>query len=693
MLMQGVFDLNSVQMYTESHKEALKKTMLNQEVIFRNQVEELHRLYTIQKTLMENLAWGEFDRYTSRKARTQSSLLPRAHSAIYEPLAKEVVYSSISTVGPTQSTSHMSIGGHRGIYYKLWQGPQDLHLPADQNFCYVDPELKLSLSTGEDSRRKGSSKRTWSDNEAGPCAQIIINLEDSSERVSNEGERDGPFFKCAALKTHSGGKHEPEFSVRINKHLPDVIAASHSVLGDGKCCKNQNSLSKGFKDCDIPIPRRNLSTMMQQPTSFKATLVDLNKVQVDDSSCCSNDFLVAHPSTASSANVFVELVGRVHKHTCASIENKNCSKETSKMLQQDEAVDSSLADSNCKGKITEIWARNSKFHGAGGSEAAGVEAVSRIPLGLCEDHGGHRSDHNKCTVNLGVTSEHTNDLLDNPNLTLVATRQKHFEKNAVEDVMLSSSGQRQNSTQDGRGTTSPASCKSCGNIDNDSGSVKTVQSGIEMGSSNLSAFDQFSGTGIGCQVAETLSGNQGQGSSDGSESKHDCLNNKQESSEADVSIQRAAESLLQFSLEMTSGTQGCSPKKAALAEMKNEVREQPQYSSDSFELIALNLEECTADDYSVSWKPFEVNDAETKDLAFKLRRGRRMKDFQKEILPDLASLSRHEIREDINILEGVLRSREYRKIRARMADKQSWCAPVRSRRSALNHVRRRQYER
>lgn len=111
-----------------------------------------------------------------------------------------------------------------------------------------DPELKLSLSTGEDSRRKGSLKRTWSDKEAGPCTQIIINLEDSSERVSNEGERDGLFFKCAALKTHSGGKHEPEFSVRNNKHLPDVIAASHSVLGDGKCCKNQNSLSKGTVD-------------------------------------------------------------------------------------------------------------------------------------------------------------------------------------------------------------------------------------------------------------------------------------------------------------------------------------------------------------------------------------------------------------------------------------------------------------
>jgi hypothetical protein len=38
MLMQGDFDLNSVQICTRSLEEALKQTMLNQEVIFRKQV-------------------------------------------------------------------------------------------------------------------------------------------------------------------------------------------------------------------------------------------------------------------------------------------------------------------------------------------------------------------------------------------------------------------------------------------------------------------------------------------------------------------------------------------------------------------------------------------------------------------------------------------------------------------------------
>lgn len=38
MLVQQDFDLNSVHIYTDSLKDVLKKTMLNQEIIFRKQV-------------------------------------------------------------------------------------------------------------------------------------------------------------------------------------------------------------------------------------------------------------------------------------------------------------------------------------------------------------------------------------------------------------------------------------------------------------------------------------------------------------------------------------------------------------------------------------------------------------------------------------------------------------------------------
>jgi hypothetical protein len=451
-------------------------------------------------------------------------------------------------------------------------------------------------------------------------------------------------------------------------------------------------IPSGSKNCHVGIPSTNLSTQMQQAPSFKAAHVGLNKVQLDDSSCHSNDLVVARPSAASSEHVFIELVGRVQEDACASLTwrngNNNCSNETSDMLHQDDAVNSSL-DRNNKSNRTEIWARTSKFDGMGGSEVSlsGVEAV-RPPPGLCEDLGCHSSDPNN--RNVGLMSELSNNLLYKPNRTCRDTRQMNFEKSEVVDLLRSGSDRSQTTVLEGRGNISPSSCKSHSNVDNDSNSAKTMQSATEMRNSDLSDFHHFSGPNIVSGVPETLAGDQEQGSSDSSASKHECSSKNEESSEADLLIQRAAESLVHFSLEISSGNQDCSAK-AILNETKSEKKEQPQYSSDSFELISLNLKECSADDYSVSSKPLEVNDVETKDFSLKLRRGRRLKDFQKDILPGLASLSRHEIVEDINILEAVLRSREYRKIRARMADKQGWCAPVRSRRSTRNYVGRKRF--
>ena len=171
---------------------------------------------------------------------------------------------------------------------------------------------------------------------------------------------------------------------------------------------------------------------------------------------------------------------------------------------------------------------------------------------------------------------------------------------------------------------------------------------------------------------------------------HECYNNGEESAEVDDLIQIAAESLIHISLENSACYQESSTRTGS-NELAKEDEKQPQCSSDSFELMTLKLTESTADDYSVSSKPFEVSDAERKDFSVKLRRGRRLKDFQRDILPGLASLSRHEIREDINILEGVLRSREYRKMRAKMSNGESWCTPVRSRRSRLNYVGRKTF--
>ncbi|KAG2259904.1 hypothetical protein Bca52824_079198 [Brassica carinata] len=96
-------------------------------------------------------------------------------------------------------------------------------------------------------------------------------------------------------------------------------------------------------------------------------------------------------------------------------------------------------------------------------------------------------------------------------------------------------------------------------------------------------------------------------------------------------------------------------------------------SCDSYELHTLGISETnTEEEFCVSSialdKLNNITRDNNKEFGLKLRRGRRMKNFQKEILPSLTSLSRHEIREDMNILEAVLRSREYKKMQGKTKD-------------------------
>lgn len=110
--------------------------------------------------------------------------------------------------------------------------------------------MKLSLRSGYDNWGEGSAKKTWFDKKA----RIIIDLEESIERVSNEGEKDASPFSYAAPTTHSGGKHQLEFSVysdlvicsSVKKDLQDGTADSRALLDDLKCRQEQVYLYKGI---------------------------------------------------------------------------------------------------------------------------------------------------------------------------------------------------------------------------------------------------------------------------------------------------------------------------------------------------------------------------------------------------------------------------------------------------------------
>ncbi|KAJ0250531.1 T284 protein [Hirschfeldia incana] len=142
-----------------------------------------------------------------------------------------------------------------------------------------------------------------------------------------------------------------------------------------------------------------------------------------------------------------------------------------------------------------------------------------------------------------------------------------------------------------------------------------------------------------------------------------CNEEEEEFSEV---MQMAAESLVHIS--------AVSYQNQDFQEKQEKCNVEPRcYSCDSYELHTLGINETnTEEEFCVSSmamaKLNNITREDNKEFGLKLRRGRRMKHFQKEILPSLTSLSRHEIREDMNILEAVLRSREYKKMQGKTKD-------------------------
>ncbi|PON92976.1 hypothetical protein TorRG33x02_112550 [Trema orientale] len=658
MLIRRDFDLNSVDMYTDSARvyteslvEVFRETMLRQEIVFQKQVHELHRLYRMQKTLMQNNSWMEFDQYNLNK------------------------------VGLTHSGSQGFLEGCQDVFHKLQQRPLGHELPAKYYTSHVDTEdLKLSLRIGEDNGRKQRAKRTLFDAKMHPFSQNVIDLEESSETTSNEDSGNASPFSCAALTVKSGSKYESQ-----NYAVTDPIIPSSGLKKDQSHVKVENcsfvddhersSNDQDLERCDVNVLNKKLSTKLQQISSYGKWELDLNKVCCDDSSCYSNDPIMSHPSTASSSHAFLGLVGRVEEGSFRSKvwskEYNNCSGETSGIIHPDDAGNSVLENSNSIHERTGICPES--------KELCGSEVV-RSPF---EEFGCNKNDSDD--ANIGYRLE----TLKSQTSTRLAIRAVNHEKGESEDDVLSYSDHSKNIVQDACGNTSSASCKPCHVGDNESSNGETMQAEVELG--NSLSIDRLSGNEKRSQAPATLCGEQNLKSSDSSEFKHEYLSKEESDKVVDSSVHMAAESLILFFLESSACYQDCSMKDAESTEMEANERAMPQSSCDSFELLTLKLKECSEYDTCVSSKPPEVNFTEKKDYGFKIRRGRRLKDFQRDILPGLASLSRQEIREDINILEGVLRSREYRKIQAKMADVHGWCTPARSRRSRLKYTARRRF--
>ncbi|CAL9162176.1 unnamed protein product [Musa hybrid cultivar] len=141
--------------------------------------------------------------------------------------------------------------------------------------------------------------------------------------------------------------------------------------------------------------------------------------------------------------------------------------------------------------------------------------------------------------------------------------------------------------------------------------------------------------------------------------------------EQDNIIIKAAEILLSVSSEKPL----CSMDPLATdgqMELKWEERNDQPQSSNSFETITLKLQEIRDNGSSICASQIE-SEPRKDGCGFRPRRGRR--DFQKDILPGIISLSRHEICEDLYAIQYDLRKK------SKSTCEKNWLVPVRRRRS------------
>ncbi|KAF8104859.1 hypothetical protein N665_0166s0043 [Sinapis alba] len=238
-----------------------------------------------------------------------------------------------------------------------------------------------------------------------------------------------------------------------------------------------------------------------------------------------------------------------------------------------------------------------------------------------------------------LVSEPRYSFLQDLNCPYIEETETSYEKSGVDDGPTRLSSPKCQNVDEKEGTASPASYTSCCTTENN---LRTR------------ALDPSCRTRLEFPATEVSPENE-------------CCNEEEEFSDV---IQMAAESLVHLSAV---SYQDQESKPVSRTNSSSQDQDSGCYSCDSYELHTLSLSETnTEEEFCVlSMALNEINNIardNKKEIGLKLRRGRRMKNFQKEILPSLTSLSRHEIREDINILEAVLRSREYKKMQGKTKD-------------------------
>ncbi|KAK9716417.1 hypothetical protein RND81_06G231400 [Saponaria officinalis] len=664
MLNAGRFDLNSVQFCSDSLQARLTRMILNQELAFMGQVFDLHRLYRIQTAMAEDIKRRGFDDYNSHARGVNSS---------HVNLNNQVQYS--------MSDEQRFPPGFKPKPLDLQLSADDFIRQSTNSILRGSPieskkkdtlgfDLNVSLNIDEETSKKGAERRSWIGKRSCAPPPGVIDLEDPNTSFPNNDPNRGlssgfpppnlsSFRDNRAFQRSSiSDKHNLQSLLKAgSSHVTDGTTSRRPFLNDDRTCQGPTLRESGFngdvKPSDTSVSR-------------KPMLLDLNKVHLDDDT---SDLSYTHLgavnplatafTTARHSSVDPNSGGVSHVNNGA--ETLNIHVQNNRKFGNKISADSKPGDNRGEiifidlGSDSDSDSHEERCSNKSDPKVESVGSSSKLSSGpSCE------SDMGKGVIADAEAEADTDDVPMDPEpfcQILSVTGQQSDQK-------LPNSSPSEDPSEDADAQKDPEPfCQilsvteqlSDQKLPNSSPSEIeiNVDSRVNGGNSDLPPSDKTQMIDVDVHV-------------------------KNKENKADETDQKAGELLV----ELSHPKPNSSPNSKVC---RRKERDRPQCSSESYEAMVLNAEECGPDDYCESSNAFAVDLSEKKtDSRYKLKRGTRMKDFQRDILSSLSTLSRQEIREDINIFEGVIRSREYKKMRGKMADGDDWCKPMRSKRSRIS---------
>ncbi|KAF6152407.1 hypothetical protein GIB67_038030 [Kingdonia uniflora] len=668
LLLGGDCNGSFTKQYANYLKEVLKQTMMKHEATFRMQVHELHRVCRIQQTLMEDLRWKEFNRFTSWTDGPQSTSVPFEYRPDYKTPVEVRVFSTVSMVRRSSPYNNLNIK-----YLK--------HLPSDIIISQAD----LTQTAKPACFEKNRGTHYLRQRPLNHCGEL---LKDSMDRKKSLGDNHD-----LDVRLVRGGGNDNKESISSKLYNKWSYLSKDVVDLQKPFVKESSEGLKPIAFIDLEVPttsngeKRGSRISIPSDLSFSEILLDLNADQIDE----------PRKGTRTSASSW-------------SKSNNSCINETSGLLQPHSVVYSIITDSEEKYSTTQVSVRNTNSRGESSKEVCiiDLESVPEDSLEPCEDFckrgimpiegnadsflGRRRSVLHDTQMDYFGVDVSSKLLLRGADLPM-EVENVNCEK-SEEDTLSSSTYKSCVVLQDGQNRESCPATKLGSITDENSSNMKESQPGIEdkyeVWDLNLSPMEESDTTRLGSQLAVTYSGEHGttvESCNPSLPKDQNCDEQHQESAHVDDLVQRAAQSLLQIYLAMSVCSQDWCDNVAREELVEGQRNDQPQYSSDSFESIVLKLKESSVDDIYVTSGLTEVEETK-KGLGVKMRRGRRLKDFQKDILPGLVSLSRHEIREDMHNFGEISIRNGFKKGRSKNVSGDSWCVPTRNRRTRSTRVRR-----